>query len=90
MSIMLTRHIVYQMLGAHHPMRAHELELRGIAYMRDTRDFAEGVSSFREKRAARFALRATTHRRADFPWWAVAFDLSPGRVRPVPSRPRLA
>jgi hypothetical protein len=50
-------------------MKAHELESRGIAQMRDLPDFKEGLNSFLEKRDARFPMKANANRPDGFPWW---------------------
>ena len=68
-SVMIARRITLQMLGAPHPMRAHELESRGIAQLRDLPDFAEGVASFLEKRDAKFPMKAGRDAPEGFPWW---------------------
>lgn len=68
-SIMIARRMTLQMLGASHPMRAHELESRGIAQMRDLPDFIEGLASFREKRDAIFPMKAGKDGPEGFPWW---------------------
>ena len=68
-SVMVARRMMLQMLGADHPMKAHELESRGIALMRDLPDFQEGVKSFLEKRDARFTMNPSVDRPDGFPWW---------------------
>jgi len=75
-SIMVARRMLLQMLGADHPMKAHELESRGIAQMRELPDFQEGLSSFLEKREARFPMKAHADRPSEFPWW-VRRDFNP-------------
>jgi 1,4-dihydroxy-2-naphthoyl-CoA synthase len=68
-SIMATRRMTLQMLGADHPMRAHELESRAIAQMRDLPDFKEGLAAFLEKRDAQFPMKLNADRLIGFPWW---------------------
>ncbi len=68
-SVMLARRIMLKMLGADHPMKAHELESRGLALIRESADFKEGVASFLEKRPPRFPQKAHADRPEGFPWW---------------------
>ncbi len=68
-SIMAARRMTLQMLGAAHPMRAHELESRAIAQLRELPDFKEGLASFLDKRNAVFPMKANADRPAGFPWW---------------------
>ena len=68
-SVMMARRITLRMMGASHPMRAHELESRGIAQLRDLPDFAEGMASFLEKRDAVFPMKAGRDTPEGVPWW---------------------
>jgi len=56
-SAVITRQLLWQMLGADHPMVAHRLDSRAIYDTGRMADAAEGVSSFLEKRPARWTLR---------------------------------
>jgi hypothetical protein len=57
------------MLGADHPMAAHQADSRAIASRGRSRDAREGVTAFLEKRPAKFPDRVS----ADLPdvsaWW---------------------
>jgi enoyl-CoA hydratase/carnithine racemase len=55
-SASLTRRMMWRMLGAAHPMEAHVYESRALFHRVGTADTAEGVASFKEKRAARFPM----------------------------------
>jgi enoyl-CoA hydratase/carnithine racemase len=56
-SVALARQMMWRMLGAGHPMLAHRADSRGIFYRGQSADAVEGVSSFLEKRPARFTDR---------------------------------
>ena len=54
LSVALTRKLLWHMLGADHPMRAHALESRGLVACLTGTDSAEGWKSFLEKRKPEF------------------------------------
>ena len=58
-SVALARQMLWQMLGASHPMEAHRLDSAAMAFMGAGADSKEGVQSFIEKRPARFPLRVS-------------------------------
>jgi enoyl-CoA hydratase/carnithine racemase len=62
-SVALARQMMWQMLGAAHPMEAHRLDSRAMNYMGAGPDSREGVTSFLEKRAPVFPMRVSS----DFP-----------------------
>jgi enoyl-CoA hydratase/carnithine racemase len=62
-SVALSRQMMWQMLGASHPMDAHRLDSAAINYMGARADSREGVMSFLEKRPPAFTLRVSQ----DFP-----------------------
>jgi enoyl-CoA hydratase/carnithine racemase len=68
-SVALTRHLMWRLLGAEHPMEAHRLDSRAVQALGRAADAAEGVTSFLEKRPARFALRPSADMPDFFPWW---------------------
>lgn len=68
-SVSLTRHMLWRMLGADHPMEAHKIDSRGIQYMGASADAKEGVESFLEKRAPNYSLKPSTDMPDYFPWW---------------------
>jgi enoyl-CoA hydratase/carnithine racemase len=53
-SVALARRMMWTMLGAEHPMLAHRADSRGMFYRGRSADAVEGVTSFLEKRNARF------------------------------------
>jgi len=55
-SVSLARQMLWKMLGANHPMDAHELDSRLLRQMGRSPDAYEGVQSFLEKRPPRFAM----------------------------------
>lgn len=62
-SVALARQMMWQMLGAAHPMEAHRLDSAAMAYMGSHADSKEGVMSFLEKRSPSFPMRVSR----DFP-----------------------
>ena len=67
-SVALGRQMMWQMLGAPHPMAAHRLDSAAMTYMGAGADSREGVTSFLEKRPARFPLRVSTDFPTTLPW----------------------
>ncbi len=67
-SMALNRQLLWRMAGAAHPLEAHLLESRGIADRIASADAAEGVASFKERRAPRFtgSVADTDYMRS---WW---------------------
>lgn len=53
-SVALARQMLWRMLGADHPMTAHEVETHALNLRGVSGDAKEGISSFLEKRPARF------------------------------------
>lgn len=68
-SVALSRHMLWRMLGADHPMEAHKVDSRGIAVRGPSADANEGVTSFLEKRPARFPNRVSDGLPDIFPGW---------------------
>ena len=56
-SVALARRMLWTMLGAAHPMLAHRADSRGMFFRGQSADAVEGVTSFLEKRPARFSDR---------------------------------
>ncbi len=70
MSVTLSRQLLWRMLGADHPMDAHEVDSRCIFWMGRSADAREGVTAFLEKRPARFTMRPSTDLPPFWPWWS--------------------
>lgn len=68
-SVALSRQMLWRMLGASHPMDAHRVDSRGIQMRGRSADAHEGVSSFLEKRQARFADSVSRELPDIFPDW---------------------
>jgi enoyl-CoA hydratase/carnithine racemase len=68
-SMVLSRQLLWKMLGADHPMEAHKIDSRCIHYMGASADVREGVSSFLEKRPARFPMKPSADLPDFYPWW---------------------
>src|SRR5215208_490215 len=72
-SVALARRMLWDMLGADHPMEAHKADSRAMVARGQSADAREGVSSFLEKRPAQFTDRVSD----GLP------ELYPGRVEPA-------
>ncbi|MBV9411833.1 MAG: crotonase/enoyl-CoA hydratase family protein [Acidimicrobiia bacterium] len=68
-SVAVSRHMLWRMLGADHPMEAHKLDSRIIWERGRTEDAREGVMSFLEKRPADFPMKVSADMPSFFPWW---------------------
>jgi enoyl-CoA hydratase/carnithine racemase len=68
-SVALARQMMWRMLGASHPMEAHRVDSRGIQIRGRSKDVAEGVTSFLEKRAPRFVETVSRDLPDIFPDW---------------------
>lgn len=68
-SVALSRLMMWRMLGAAHPMDAHRVDSRGIQLRGRSRDVAEGVMSFLEKRPAAFPDTVSADMPDIFPDW---------------------
>jgi enoyl-CoA hydratase/carnithine racemase len=68
-SIALIRHMMWRGMGMDHPMEAHKVDSRGIYARGASADVREGVSSFLEKRPAKFPEKVSDGMPPYFPWW---------------------
>ena len=68
-SIAMTRAMLWRNPAFDHPMLAHRVDSRAIFSLSRSRDAKEGVASFLEKRAPRFADRVSADMPAFYPWW---------------------
>ena len=68
-SVALSRQMLWKMLGADHPMAAHEVDSQAIYAMGKSPDGYEGVQSFLEKRPARFSMKVSRDLPDLYPWW---------------------
>ena len=69
-SVALARRMLWTMLGAEHPMLAHRADSRGIFYRGRSADVVEGVTSFLEKRPARFTDKVSDGLPDILPGWS--------------------
>ena len=70
MSVALSRQMLWRMLGADHPMEAHQIDSRGVYSTGRGADAREGVMAFLEKRDARSGrMRPSTDMPEWYPWW---------------------
>ncbi len=67
-SVSLTRQMMWQMLGADHPMEAHQIDSRAIFERGRTGDAKEGVMSFLEKRKPNYPEKVSDGIAPHYPW----------------------
>ncbi|MEM1086519.1 MAG: crotonase/enoyl-CoA hydratase family protein [Pseudomonadota bacterium] len=68
-STTLTRHMMWRMMGASHPMDAHIVDSAAIYSRGQTPDAKEGVMSFLEKRKPSYPVKVSEGMPNFFPWW---------------------
>jgi enoyl-CoA hydratase/carnithine racemase len=69
-SAVITRHLLWQSLGADHPMASHQIESRAIYDTGRMADAAEGVAAFLAKRDPAWTLAPSRDLPGWFPWRA--------------------
>src|SRR5277367_4543457 len=69
-SVSLIRQMMWRNLGASHPMEAHRVDSRAIQARGRSRDAAEGVSAFLEKRTPAYPDRVSTDLPDIWPAWS--------------------
>jgi enoyl-CoA hydratase/carnithine racemase len=67
-SAVITRHLLWQGLGADHPMASHRIESQAIFDTGRMADSAEGVAAFLEKRDPSWTLAPSRDLPGWFPW----------------------
>jgi enoyl-CoA hydratase/carnithine racemase len=68
-SVVLTRAMLWRMLGADHPIEAHKVDSKAIFERGRSADAIEGVTAFLQKRPAAFPMQPSTDLPAFYPWW---------------------
>ncbi len=68
-STTLTRHMMWRMLGASHPMEAHIVDSAAIYERGQSEDAREGVMSFLEKRSPDYPVKVSDGLPSFWPWW---------------------
>ena len=68
-SVAMIRQMMWKMLGADHPMEAHQIDSRGMSFMGANADAMEGVTSFLDKRPAEFTMKPSSDMPDFYPWW---------------------
>lgn len=68
-SVSMTRQMMWRMLGADHPMDAHNVDSRAIYERGQSPDAKEGVMSFLEKRAPDYPCKVSSDMPGFYPWF---------------------
>jgi enoyl-CoA hydratase/carnithine racemase len=67
-SVAWARQMVWQGLGAAHPMEVHRIDSRALQERGKSADAREGIEAFLEKREAKFPMRVSEDMPDFFPW----------------------
>jgi enoyl-CoA hydratase/carnithine racemase len=68
-SAVVSRALLWRMLGEAHPMAAHRVDSQAIYELGQAPDAMEGVMSFLQKRPAEWSMRPSEDMPAVWPWW---------------------
>lgn len=68
-SAVVSRALLWRMLGEDHPMAAHRVDSQAIYELGRAPDAMEGVMSFLQKRPAEWSMKPSTDLPAVYPWW---------------------
>ncbi len=68
-SVAMTRQMLWRMLGADHPMAAHQVDSNAINKLGQSADVREGVMSFLEKRPPAFTDQVPADLPSPWPFW---------------------
>ena len=69
-SVAMARQMMWRMLGAAHPMEAHRMDSRAMAWRGASADTREGINSFLDKRPPVFTDRVSEGWPDITPWWS--------------------
>ena len=68
-SAVVSRALLWRMLGEDHPMAAHRVDSQAIYELGRAPDAMEGVMSFLQKRPAEWSMKPSTDLPTVYPWW---------------------
>lgn len=68
-SVAMTRHMMWRLPSAPHPMEAHKIDSKAVFRRTSSKDSAEGIKSFLEKRKADYPDKVSQDMPDIFPWW---------------------
>jgi len=87
-AVAMARQQLWRMLGASHPMEAHQVESAAVPQLGAKADVAEGIASFFEKRPPNFTLGPANDMPDVYPWFEEPEFKSYAKPQPlVDSRP---
>lgn len=68
-SVAMTRHMLWRLPTASHPMEAHQIDSRGVFSRSKSDDAQEGIASFLDRRPPDFPDKVSDGLPDFFPWW---------------------